>query len=302
MQSGVSVICFNCEIYGHKNENCLQFKIMKGTTENSENNGVGNVTNSGGDKSSSSTVIPANLSFGPWMIIVNNGGDYNKFCNRHRHAKFARGSRFEVLEKEDNEDRVFSSLHDNNGPNIEKDQLAIQFKFKSKKNPKNPTITNSHANVNSPAMQNPSDTTAKYSFFNVNLVSEKSSPTPVHAKALSCAQSKNPTTLSNLLVPTAIPTSLDLVKHTSIKFHSPHDFHSDLNEISLDPTRTNKDLVDPNIPIEDRDKPLENDLKMDANDEDDPNDESFKDENEKSDSEFDDSGTSLEDEDNMESE
>ena len=41
---------------------------------------------------------------------------------------------------------------------------------------------------------------------------------------------------------------------------------------------------------------------MDANDEDDPDDKSFKDKGEKSDLESDDSGTSLEDEDNMESE
>ncbi|KAK9181228.1 hypothetical protein WN944_024365 [Citrus x changshan-huyou] len=59
------VICFNCGIYGHKNENCPQLKTIKGATKNSENNGVGNITNSGGDKLWSSTVIPANLSFGP---------------------------------------------------------------------------------------------------------------------------------------------------------------------------------------------------------------------------------------------
>lgn len=59
------VICFNCGIYGHKNENCPQLKTIKGATKNSENNGVGNITNSGGDKLWSSTVIPANPSFGP---------------------------------------------------------------------------------------------------------------------------------------------------------------------------------------------------------------------------------------------
>ena len=67
---------------------------------------------------------------------------------------FSGGSRFEVLE---NEDRGFSSLHDNNGHSTETDQSAIQFKFRSKKNPKNPTIINGHANVNSPATQTPSD-------------------------------------------------------------------------------------------------------------------------------------------------
>ncbi|KAK9178199.1 hypothetical protein WN944_024366 [Citrus x changshan-huyou] len=204
---------------------------------------------------------------------------------------FSGGSRFEVLENEDNEDRGFSSLHDNNGHSTEKDQSAIQFKFRSKKNPKNPTIINSHANVNSPAMQTPSDTTAKYSFSNVNPISEKS-----------IAQSKNPATSSNLPVPTAIPTSLDPVKYTAIKFLPPHDFHSDPKDISLDPTTPNKELADPNIPIDDRDKPPDKDLEMDANDEDDPDDKNFKDKGEKSDSESDDSGTSLEDKDNMESE
>ncbi|GAY64941.1 hypothetical protein CUMW_237410 [Citrus unshiu] len=59
------VICFNCGIYGHKNENCPQLKTIKGATKNSENNGVGNITNSGGDKLWSSTVIPTNPSFRP---------------------------------------------------------------------------------------------------------------------------------------------------------------------------------------------------------------------------------------------
>ncbi|KAH9648537.1 hypothetical protein KPL70_025625 [Citrus sinensis] len=249
-----------------------------------------------GDKLRSSTVIPANPSFGPWMIVSRKGRGKSTM------VVFSGGSRFEVLENEDNEDRGFPSLHDKNGHSTEKDQSAIQFKFIYKKNPKNPTIINSHANVNSPTMQTPSDTTAKYSFLNVNPISEKSTPIFVHAEALSRAQSKNPATSSNLHVPTAIPTSLDPVKHTAIKFLPSHDFHSDPKDISLDPTRPNKELADPNIPINDRDKPLNKDLEMDANDEDDPDDKSFKDKGEKSDLESDDSGTSLEDEDNMESE
>ncbi|KAK9178187.1 hypothetical protein WN943_027377 [Citrus x changshan-huyou] len=179
----------------------------------SENNGIGNITNSGGDKPWSSTVIPANPSFGPWIIVSRKGRGKSTV------VVFLGGSRFEVLENEDNEDR-----------------------------------------------------------------------------ALSCAQSKNPATSSNLPVPTAIPTSLDPVKHTAIKFLPPHDFHSDPKDISLDPTRPNKKLADPNIPIDDRDKPSDKDLEMDANDEDDPDDKKFKDKCEKSDSESDDSGTSLEDE------
>ena len=154
---------------------------------------------------------------------------------------------------------------------------SIQFKFRSKKNPKNPTIINSHANVNSPAMQTPSDTTAKYSFLNVNPISEKSTPIFVHAEALSRAQSKIPATSSNLPIPTAIPTSLDPIKYTAIKFLPLHDFYSDPKDISLDPTRPNKKLVDPNIPIDDQEKPLDKDLEMDANDEDDLDDKSFKD-------------------------
>ncbi|KAK9180884.1 hypothetical protein WN944_024020 [Citrus x changshan-huyou] len=292
------VICFNCGIYGHKNENCPQLKTIKGATKNLENNGVGNITNSGGDKPWSSTVIPANPSLGPWMTMIVS----RKGRGKSTMVVFSGGSRFEVLENEDNEDRGFPSLHDKNGHSTEKDQSAIQFKFRSKKNPKNPTIINSHANVNSPAMQTPSYTTAKYSFLNVNPISEMSTPIFVHAEALSRAQSKNPATSSNLPVPTAIPTSLDPVKHTAIKFLPPHDFHSDPKDISLDPTRPNKELADPNIPIDDRDKPPDKDLEMDANDEDDPDDKSFKDKGEKSDSESDDSGTSLEDEDNMESE
>ncbi|XP_052289905.1 uncharacterized protein LOC127899817 [Citrus sinensis] len=59
------VISFNCGIYGHKNENCPQLKTIKGATKNSENNGVGNITKSGGDKLWSSTVIPTNPSFRP---------------------------------------------------------------------------------------------------------------------------------------------------------------------------------------------------------------------------------------------
>ena len=145
------VICFNCGIYGHKNENCPQLKTIKGATKNSENNGVGNITNSGGDKPWSSTVIPANPSFEPWMIVSRKGRGKSTM------VVFSGGSRFEVLENEDNEDRGFPSLHDKNGHSTEKDQSAIQFKFRSKKNPKNPTIINGHANVNSPAMQTPSD-------------------------------------------------------------------------------------------------------------------------------------------------
>lgn len=93
---------------------------------------------------------------------------------------------------------------------------------------------------------------------------------------------------------------MDPVKHTAIKFISRQDFHSISKEVSLVPSLPNLELADPNILIENRDKPPNEDLVIDANDEDDSDDESFKGEGEGSDSESDDSGTSLEDEDNME--
>ncbi|XP_015380884.1 uncharacterized protein LOC107174472 [Citrus sinensis] len=50
------VICFNCGIYGHRNENCHQPNTMTRQTERSENNKDGNSHSSGGgDQSSSSS-------------------------------------------------------------------------------------------------------------------------------------------------------------------------------------------------------------------------------------------------------
>ena len=228
---------------------------------------------------------------------VNNGGGYNKFSNRHQDTKFEGGSRFEVLEKEDNEDRVFSHLCGYNGLITEKDQSAFHFKIKTKKNSKNPTTTNNHANVNSPAMQNPSEIKAKHSCFNENLVTP---PTHIHAEILSHMHSKILVTSTNLLVPIVVPISLDPVKHTTIKFVSRQDFHSNPKEVSWVLSLPNLEHADPNILIKNQDKPPDEDLEIDANDKDDPNDESFKGEGGGSDSESDDSGTSLKDEDNIE--
>ena len=95
---------------------------------------------------------------------------------------------------------------------------------------------------------------------------------------------------------------MDPVKHTAIKFIPQQDFHLNSKGVSLVPYLSNLELADPNILIENRDKPPDENLVIDTNDEDYPDDEIFKGEGEGGDSESDDIGTSLEDEDNMESE
>ena len=113
---------------------------------------------------------------------------------------------------------------------------------------------------------------------------------------------KNPCNFNQPTYPHHCSHQLGPSKTHGNKFVPQQDFQSNSKGVSLVPSLPNLELADPNILIENRDKPPDENLVIDANDEDDPDDKSFKSEGEGSDSESDDSGTSLEDEDNMESE
>ncbi|KDO39313.1 hypothetical protein CISIN_1g037277mg, partial [Citrus sinensis] len=63
------IICFNCGIYGHKNDDCPQSNTLKNLTESCENNVAEDNPNGGGEEKSSSSEVPVNPSFGPWMIV-----------------------------------------------------------------------------------------------------------------------------------------------------------------------------------------------------------------------------------------
>ena len=133
---------------------------------------------------------------------VNNGGGYNNFSTRHRDAKFDGGSRFEVLEKDNDEDIIFAHPRGYNGPITKKDQPTFHFKTKTKKNPKKPTTTNSHTNANSPAMQSLNDKKAKHPCLKENLVV---SPTHMHIETMSVSQPKIHVTLTNPPIPPLFP-------------------------------------------------------------------------------------------------
>ena len=120
------IICFNCGIYGHKNDDCPQSNTLKNLTESCENNVAEDNPNGGGEEKSSSSEVPVNPSFGPWMIVsrkergrVSKGGGYTKNFSRFRDGKSKGGSRFEVLEKEETEEREITLPRNHNVPTTE---------------------------------------------------------------------------------------------------------------------------------------------------------------------------------------
>ncbi|KAK9181069.1 hypothetical protein WN944_024206 [Citrus x changshan-huyou] len=286
------IICFNCGIYGHKNDDCPQSNTLKNPTESCENN-VAEDNPGGGEEKSSSSEVPVNPSFGPWMIVSRKGrgrvskeGGYTKHFNRFRDGKSEGGSRFEVLEKEETEEREIALPRNHNVSTTENEQPVTHFKYKTKSNPK----TNS-------TMQKPSVNNAKPQYLNIE--HSLSPPAPMHARALPRTLSTNHAPSTDLPVPTTVPTSLDPAKHTAIKFIPPRVEPSSLNAI-IDTSQSNLRLAVPTIYFGDHDKPPDDNLAMDDNEENNPDDGNSMDDDSEYDSASVDSRASLEEKDNME--
>ncbi|KAH9726006.1 DUF4283 domain-containing protein [Citrus sinensis] len=67
------IICFNCGIYGHKNDDCPQSNTLKNPMESCKNNVAEDNPNGSGEEKSTSSEVPVNPSFGPWMIVGRKG-------------------------------------------------------------------------------------------------------------------------------------------------------------------------------------------------------------------------------------
>ena len=287
------IICFNCGIYGHKNDDCPQSNTLKNPMESCKNNVAEDNPNGSGEEKSTSSEVPVNPSFGPWMIVgrkgrgrVCKGGGYTKNFNRFRDGKSEGGSRFEVLENEETEEREIILPRQHNVPTTENEQPTTHSKYKTKSNPK------THSTMHKPRVNN-----AKPQCLNIEHSVSPSAPT--HARTLPCTLSTNHAPSTDLPIPTTVPTSLDAAKHTAIKFIPSRVEPLSPNEI-IDTSQSNLRLAVPTVYFGDHDKPPDDKLAMDTNEENDPDDGNSMDDGSEYDSASVDSRASLEEKYNME--